>query len=154
MHDSARLARKLKRNPAAILGAREVRLLACAAEQLWRESFPRWSALNAEDGLSLRVGVSIRWGSLGARCRQAREQMQLDEKAAAKHAGLPWYRVKAIEHGRFGEFQPDHAWRYFESLGIKAWVGRWCRANAELAEHVGIRPARSRPAPRDRFEKR
>jgi len=144
--ESARLARRLKRNPAAILGAREVQLLASAAERLWRESFSRLSALDPEGGLSLRFAETIRWDSLGARCRQARERMQLDEKAAARNARLPWYRVKAVESGRFGEFQPDDAWRYFEFLGIEAWVRRWCRANAELAERQGIRPARSRPA--------
>ena len=52
--------------------------------------------------------------------------------------GIPQYRLRAIDCGHLREIRPDLARRYFHFLGIEAWVARWCRANRELARHVGL----------------
>ncbi len=143
MQEKERLAQKLKRNRAAILTDREVELMVGEAERVWYQSFPQIAGFESRGTTSLRFEDSFRWGSLGAHCRQAREAMGFDLKEAGVNARLPRYRVEAIESGHFSNFQPDHALRYFEFLGIEAWARRWCKLNAELAERVGIGPVRS-----------
>jgi hypothetical protein len=103
-----------------------------------------YAALFADRGGSFRD--QLRWSALGDKCRQARAQLGLGVRAVALAAGMPQYRVRAIESGHLSEIVPDLAARYFHFLRIESWVSRWARANRELAGRAGIplRPRRSR----------
>ncbi|MBI5503986.1 MAG: hypothetical protein HY899_04245 [Deltaproteobacteria bacterium] len=127
-----RLERKM-RNPAAVLSEDEVTFLVSEARRLLG---PRFSDLLAEG--SVIFEDQIRWGSVKARCEQVRAERGIDIKAAALQSRIPQYRVVAIESGRLRELAPDLAWRYFDFLGIRAWVRQWIRRNAELATRARI----------------
>lgn len=64
-------------------------------------------------------------------------------------AGIPQYRLRAIEGGLLREVRADLARRYFYFLGIDEWVADWCRANLELATRIGL-PDGTRTRPRHR----
>jgi len=125
-----RLEKKLASDPCAILSAREVRLLDGEVRRVLMTSFP-----GIEPHLT-RSEDMTRWQALGARCRQARGARGIRDVSAA--SGIPQYRVLAIEGGHLREVRADLARRYFQFLGIDAWVARWCRANRELAGRVGL----------------
>jgi len=127
-----RLNRKLRRNPAAILAADEVQVFVREAQRVL-----------GRDGVLLCGGAArfedtVRWGSLRARCERARAAGGMDIKSAARGSGIPRYRVEAIENGRLGELRPDLAWKYFDFIGIRTWVNRWIRSNADLAKRSGL----------------
>jgi hypothetical protein len=125
-----RLEKKLASDPCAILSAREVRLLDGEVRRVLMTSFP-----GIEPHLT-RSEDMTRWQALGARCRQARGARGIRDVSVA--SGIPQYRVLAIEGGHLREVRADLARRYFQFLGIDAWVARWCRANRELAGRVGL----------------
>lgn len=133
MDNRTRLARKLTRNPAAILAADEVELLVNEARCALGTQF---SSLLA--GRSVLFEDLVRWGALKARCEQVRTERRIDIKVAAAQARIPRYRVVAIESGRLREVVPELAWRYFDFLGVRAWVKKWIRANMDLATRAGI----------------
>jgi hypothetical protein len=126
-----RLERKLQRDRTALLGEREVSLLAAKVRDAFAASFPHVP-------IAMTGGVEdlVRWGPLGERCREARIQRGWSYRDASAATGIPQYRVKAIEVGHFREVKPDLARRYFVALGIDDWVARWTRANHELAARV------------------
>jgi hypothetical protein len=126
-----RLERKLSRDPHAFLTAVEVRLLAREIRREFEASFGEIDAVSDS-----RVEDSVRWGPLGARCAAARAPRGFREMALA--TGIPQYRIRAIEGGQFRAFRADLAWRYFGFLGIGDFASRWCRANRELADRIGM----------------
>jgi len=133
MDDHTRLARKLNRNPTALLRDNEVNTLVSEAQ---RSLGPQASQLLMERPVLFED--LVRWGSLKAKYEQARTGRQLSIKAAAVQAKIPQYRIVAIERGRLREVVPEFAWRYFEFLDIGAWAKKWVRANLELATRAGI----------------
>ena len=135
----ARLERKLAADPTAILDLAEIRLLNRELQHVLVSSLPRLPA----DILD-RSEDTIRWHALGARCAQARGTRGIRDIAVT--TGIPQYRLRAIETGRWTEFCLDLARRYFRFLGIETWIARWCRANRELSTRAGLLNAR----PRDR----
>jgi len=133
MDDKTRLARKLKRNPTAILRGDEVETLVSEARRMLGPQF----ALLLTERPVVFEGL-VRWGSLKARCEQARARRQITIKAAAVQVGIPQYRIAAIESGSLRELVPALAWKYFEFLTIGPWVKRWIAANMDLATRAGI----------------
>ncbi|MBA2301075.1 MAG: hypothetical protein H0W08_00410 [Acidobacteria bacterium] len=137
-----RLENKLANDPSAILSDAEIRVLDGEVRRALVSSFPGIEAhlAHSED--------STRWHALGARCRQARRARGIRDVSVA--LGIPQYRLRAIEGGLLREVRADLAHRYFDFLGIDAWVADWCRANRELATRLGlldgtrIRPRRRR----------
>lgn len=133
MDDRTRLEKKLQRNPAAILRADEVAVLAGEARRMLGSQLTPLLAV-----ASVGFEDVLRWGSLKARCEQVRAHRGTDIKKAAAEAGIPQYRVKAIENGHLGELRPELAWKYFGFLGISSWVRTWIRLNRDLATRAGI----------------
>lgn len=130
----ASLERKSRR-PASLLTDAEVAFMADAVREMLGASF-------GEDAVAL-LGVEgsqdlIRWSSLKARCEEERERRGLTIRDVALELKIPQYRLRAVEEGSVQEFEPGMAQRYFEFLGITAWVKRWMSANRELAERVGL----------------
>ncbi len=128
MNDRTRLEKRLQRNAASILSDDEVKILMSEARRVFEPHFFLFPGF--ED--------VVRWGSLKARCEQARAERGIDVKSAAVKAGIPRYRVEAIESGQLRELRADLAWRYFDFLGICPWVKKWVRTNSDLAARAGI----------------
>ena len=126
-----RLEKKLSRDPYAFFTPAEVRLLARQIRREFEAAFGESEGVNDS-----RVEDSVRWRPLGARCAEARAPHGSRDLAAATR--IPQYRLRAIEEGQFRAFRADLAWRYFRSLGIEDFASRWCRANRELADRVGM----------------
>jgi hypothetical protein len=124
-----RLEKKLASDRCAILNGGEIRLLDREVRRALIASLPGVEAYLA------RSEDMIRWHALGTRCAEARGARGIREVSLA--SGIPQYRLRAIERGHIGEIRPDLACRYFQFLGIEAWVARWCRANPELARRIG-----------------
>lgn len=80
----------------------------------------------------------IRWSSLRTRCEREREKRGLSLKDVSMQLKIPQYRLRAIEYGELGTFEPAMARKYFRFLGIERWVARWRKANRELAERAGL----------------
>lgn len=133
MDDHTRLAKKLERNPTALLRDDEVDTLVSEAHRLLG---PQFSHPLTERPVQLED--LVRWGSLKTKCEQARALRRLSVKAAALQAKIPQYRIVAIESGRLRELVPELAWRYFDFLDIGVWVKKWIRANLDLATRSGI----------------
>jgi hypothetical protein len=132
-----RLEKKLSRDPYAFFTPAEVQLLAREIRREFEAAFGETDAVSDS-----RVEDSVRWRPLGARCASARGPHGLRDMAAATR--IPQYRLRAIEGGQFGAFRADLAWRYFRSLGIDDFASRWCRANRELADRIGLSAASAR----------
>lgn len=130
-----RLVRKLRRDEASILTDAEVQLLAAEMRRLLGPAFAEVTGISG-----FRLGDTVRWLSLKARCEQARADRGLSLKEAAVAFKVPRYRLAAVEAGARGEFKPEIARRYFQFLGIEPWVRRWSRANPRIARRVGIAP--------------
>lgn len=143
MDPRARLARKLRRNPASILKEDEVQVLVAEVCRLFGAELEERLGAGAP-----RFEDHVRWRAVEARCSQARAEKGMDTRSAAAAAKIPRYRVEAVEQGWLSELRPDLAWRYFTFLGIDGWVRRWVCANSALAERAGIRPAGSASAER------
>jgi len=131
-----RLEKKLTADPSAILTDADVGLLHRELRRVLDSSFRTLPA----DILN-RADDTIRWHALGARCAQARGARGIRDVAIA--LGIPQYRLRAIEGGRFTEFRIDLARRLFRFLEIEVWVERWCRSNRELATRIGLIESRA-----------
>ncbi len=129
-----KLARKLRRNRASILNDAEVELLAAQLCSMLATEFPHVFGGRPAQAFQ----DQIRWGAVGARCQQARDERGLSLKEAAVAAGVPRYRAEGSEKGRLRSFRPDLAWRYFSFLGLDPWFRRWARANPELTARSGL----------------
>ncbi len=125
-----RLAKKLARDPCAILTASEMRVVNREVRRVLVSSFPGIEAhvSHSED--------STRWHALGEPCRQARGAREIRDVSVA--LGIPQYGLRAVEAGLLREVRGDLARRYFRFLGIDEWVATWCRANRDLASRVGL----------------
>jgi hypothetical protein len=132
-----RLEKKLSNDPYAFCSSAEVQLLAREIRREFEASFGEIDAVSDS-----RVEDSVRWRPLGARCAAARGPHGFRDMAEATR--IPQYRLRAIEGGQFGGFRADLAWRYFRFLHIEDFASRWCRANRELADRIGMsaEPAR------------
>ena len=137
MDDHTRLARKLKRSPTALLRGDEVKTLVSDARRILG---PEFSVLLTDRPVLFED--LVRWGSLKARCEQARTARQISIKTAAVQVGIPQYRIVAIESGTLRELVPKLAWKYFDFLGVDAWVKKWVAANLELASRAGLAAVR------------
>jgi hypothetical protein len=130
----ARLAKKLRRKT-SILTDDEVEVAAHHVRRLLGE------VVGSElDFSSNRTEDTVRWSSLRARCEQERQKRKLGFKEISSQLKIPQYRLRSVEDGRLGEFNPDIAHEYFKFLGIEPWVKRWARANGDLAKRTGIIP--------------
>ena len=78
----------------------------------------------------------IRLSSLGAKCKEAREELGLSIKEASRELKVPQYRLKAIDDPRENEILPEVLTKYVEFLGIESWFEKWKEANPELAESL------------------
>ena len=110
-------ARRLTRRPSAILSAADVGLLSGELRRIMAASFPGLPA-----SALARSEDTIRWHSLGARCREIRGPRSIRDLSAA--LAIPQYRLNAIERGRLTEIRGDLARRYFRFLGMDTWVAR------------------------------
>lgn len=126
----ARLEQRLEKDPCAILGTREVRLLDREVRRALLASFP-----GIEPYLTQSEDMT-RWQALGARCRQARGARGIRDVSLV--SGIPQYRVRAIESGHLKQVRADLARRYFRFLDIETWVARWCCVNRDLARRLGL----------------
>ena len=99
-------------------------------ETLGEDAFGKFGDAEAAD--------FVRWASLRHTCQQAREELRLTIREAALALKIPQKRLRAIEDGDNLDFEPAVAWRYFELLGIQAWVKRWTAGNHALAERAGL----------------
>lgn len=141
--DAIAAATRLRRRPSAILSAAEVGLLTAELRRIMAGSFPGLRA-----GALVRSEDTIRWHSLGARCREARGPRSIRDVSGA--LDIPQYRLNAIERGRLSEIRGDLARRFFRFLDIDTWVARWRRANRELATKAGVADLQGRvPRRRD-----
>jgi hypothetical protein len=127
----ARLEKKLATDPFALLSSAEVRLLAREVRRGFVASFGENDLVSES-----RVEDSVRWRPLGARCTAARAPRGIREMAIA--TGIPQYRLRALEVGQFRALRADLAWRYFRYLRIEDFASRWCLANRELADRIGL----------------
>jgi len=87
---------------------------------------------------------TFRFLSVSERFRQAREKRALSIKEVAATLKVPQYRIKAIENGRFTDLDATVLVKYAAHLGLSPWLGRWKRANAELAVRLGLPQPRGR----------
>lgn len=78
----------------------------------------------------------IRLSSLGAKCKEVREEKGLSIKEVAGKLKVPQYRLKSIDDPNEREILPDILLRYVEFLGIESWFLEWKDANPELAEKL------------------
>ena len=128
------LAKKLRKKT-SILSDAEVKIVTREIRRiLGREFFARIK------GSHVRMGDTVRWSSLRARCEEAREKRGVTLKEVSSELKIPQYRLRAVEQGSFSELKPEFVHRYFQYLGIESWVTRWARGNADLARRSGIRP--------------
>lgn len=132
---------RARKTSTRILNEEEIRAAAKLIPKMLGESFAR---LAKERGL--RVEDTLRYGSLAARCAEARSERGLSLKEAAAALKVPQYRVKAIEQGHLSSVQPDVLRRYISYFGLNRWVGRWASANSSLAKKLGLRTTQSRKA--------
>jgi len=119
-------------DPSAILADREVRFL---ADRIRRSlgvfgTLPGVAPTMTED--------MIRWQAVRSMCERARAERSLSTQDAAKALKIPHYRIRAVEDGPGPSFTLEHAARYFRFLRIETWLGRWVRANPELARRAGL----------------
>jgi hypothetical protein len=124
--------KKLRRKT-SLLKDEEVAFITKMTLELLEDSFgdnPHFEARSME-----RI---VRWLSLRTRCEREREKRGLSLKDASMQLKIPQYRIRAIEYGKLGTFEPEMARKYFRFLGIERWVARWRKANRELAELAGI----------------
>lgn len=133
-----RLDRKLRQGGAAALTDPEIRLVAAEVRRLVGAD----CAVTLEES-GIQIEDTIRFTSLGARCREARETLGKTLPQLARQLKVPQYRLRAIENGRVREVEPEIAARYFEHLGITEWIARWARRNAELARRLSIAPTKA-----------
>jgi DNA-binding transcriptional regulator YiaG len=134
----ALLAAKVRRHT-SILNDEEVAFLTKMALRTLRNSFGDNPCFDSQS-----MERIIRWSSLSAKCEEAREKLGLSLRDVSRRLKIPQYRLRAIESGESGAFQPELADGYFLFLGIQGWVARWKRANRQLADSVGFKLARKR----------
>jgi hypothetical protein len=139
--DATAAARRLTHRPSTILSAADVGLLTTELRRIMAASFPGLPA-----GALARNEDTVRWHSLGDRCREARGPWSIRDVSVA--LAIPQYRLNAIELGRLSEIHADHARRYFRFLGMDTWVASWCRANRELAARAGLADLEARASRR------
>lgn len=133
--NAAKATRPKSPRLASILADDEVRIVAgmfrkTIRETLGEDAFSKFGDVEAAD--------FVRWASLRHTCQEAREELGLTIRDAALALKIPQQRLRAIEDGDNLDFEPPAAWRYFEFLGIQAWVKRWTAANHALAERAGL----------------
>lgn len=91
----------------------------------------------AEFGVSMHDNV--RYGSLAAKCQEAREKRRLTLKEISAELKIPRYRLQAIEGERGGgSFSADVFRKYIAFLGIGRWVSQWKSKNKDFASRLGI----------------
>lgn len=90
------------------------------------------------DEHSLSIEDTLRFQSLAFRLAEARSAKGLLLKEAAASLKVPKYRLDDIENASIRNIRPDIAMRYIEFLGLKAWFGRWKKANLKLATQMGF----------------
>jgi len=127
-----KLNKKLRKKT-SILTDMEVKYLKKEAHRLLGPAFAELSFLS-----ETMIEDTFRWMALGARCQEERDKRGLSIKDVSSELRVPQYRLRAIESGSLREIKPDIAHSYFLFLGIKSWVIRWARANAELAQRTGL----------------
>jgi hypothetical protein len=130
-----RFVRRLNKraaDPTTILTDREVAFLAAELDRLMHGfgSKPPMTATFAED--------LVRWRAVQTMCERARGERGASVKDAAGALKIPQYRIKAVERGPCPEYRLAFAARYFRWLGLETWIGRWARANRELARRLGL----------------
>lgn len=116
-----------------ILSDEEVRAFAKAAKELLG---PEIMAISTCQHLSMED--SLRYMSLSARLEDVRTARGLTLKDAAKELGTSKYRLEEVEKGRLKSLNPDLLVQYVEYLGLKAWLGKWEKANPALADRLGL----------------
>ncbi|MFQ5906699.1 MAG: helix-turn-helix domain-containing protein [bacterium] len=128
----ASLVKKLRRKTSILSDAEVAAAVGLIRSQL-KASFG--DIVDLSDG---RIEDMIRWSALGARCEHERDKRGLSVRDISLRLKIPQYRLKAIESGILGKFEPEMARQYFRFLGIQAWLTRWGKANRELARRAGV----------------
>ena len=91
----------------------------------------------SEFGVSMHD--TVRYGSLGAKCQEAREKRRLTLKEISAELKIPKYRLQAIEGERGGgSFSADVFKKYIAFLGLGRWVSQWKSKNKDFASRLGI----------------
>lgn len=127
------LSKKEQQFRRKILSDEEVHALAKAAKELLG---PEIMAISKSHSLGMED--SLRYMSLAARLEDARAERGLTLKDAAKELGAPKYRLEDVEKGSLKSLQPGLLLQYVEYLGLKAWLGKWEKANPALADRLGL----------------
>ena len=93
-------------------------------------------------GYAERRGVSVedtvRYMSLAARLREARESAGLSSKEVAKKLKLPQYRIRDAESSA-GNVVGDVLEKHVSLVGLGEWYNEWSRHNPDLAGRISLR---------------
>lgn len=84
----------------------------------------------------LSIEDSIRFQAVASRLREAREDHNMDLKAAAKALGVPQYRLRYIEECRVKNLRSSDLHAYVDFLGLGRWFARWRRAYPNMAARL------------------
>ena len=84
----------------------------------------------------LNIEDSIRFQAVASRLREAREDRNMDLKAAAKALGVPQYRLRYIEECRVKNLRSSDLHAYVDFLGLWKWFARWRRAHPNMAARL------------------
>jgi len=76
----------------------------------------------------------IQFLPVSRRCTQAREKLGMDIKEAARRAGVPQYRIRAIENGSFPQITQKEMKKYLAFLKLEEWYRNWAEKNRSLVE--------------------
>lgn len=116
-----------------ILTDDEVRALAKATKAFLG---PEIMAISKSYDLSIED--SLRYMSLSARLEDSRTARGLTLKETAKELKVPKYRLEDVEKGAIKNLMPGLLVEYVAFLGLKAWLGKWKKANADLSARLGL----------------
>ena len=83
---------------------------------------------------SMKFENIIRLSSLGAKCKQVREGLELSIKDVSGKLKVPQYRLKAIDAHHRSEILPEVLEKYIEFLELESWFEEWKDANPDLAK--------------------
>ena len=116
-----------------ILTDEQVKKLASHAHLIFGQDM-----LDQMDGLGVRFEEVIRLSSLGARCKETREERGLSIKQVAAQLKVAQYRLKAVEEGHQNQMLPDVLRQYICFLGLEKWYRKWAKANPKMVEKLGL----------------
>jgi predicted GH43/DUF377 family glycosyl hydrolase len=92
--------------------------------------------VGAMKSYGIDMDASLRFSSLAAKCRAAREEKGFSLRQAALKLKVPQYRLREIEDARIKAINGTLLRTYVEFLGIEQWFSRWAKQNRVLHARV------------------